>query len=979
MKLLLVSILLAALLQPTKANGDVVTVVDAVNASSAPTNSPTIHPLKGTPLPKKCENEINEGRSLSKFCTEWLEVNDDFIMPTHFPSEAPSAAPSPFFNIKSSTLISENDRVSLVFDISPVDDTFIELFRPDISLGDKSNLKIDAVEDAPTKVTMLKFNLGEAMNQALSDENLGVSLKSAKLHLHAKNTATTDQFGGYIEEIDTNWSEETTAWRDYIKGGPGQKKRAEKLLPSANDTLASIEAVSRSQWAEADITERFQEIAADWSITPVPQFSVRITTDKSEGVVYASKENIQFGPKLSLVFEFDGTSSEVAAAASKVTPNPTNAPTAVPSPPPTPTSSPVLSAASLNIQTDSPVATTSSPSVTLPPSTLSPVVNTPLPTSTPSRAPSSLPTPLPTAAEVTKEPPSTSANTVTTATSVVSQMFQLKIEATTDEVHERKFKDRQLGPLMSPNAKERPALEEHLMNVYADRLTSSPERVEVAFVNDNMEVEVVGNNKIVRSNAFKIIGKIDLVPFQKQVECLISYPSCSLLISVAIFMDPRIATISANEASKVLDRATLHAFTGAENTAFVSILKKTGDPIISNSEKITVDVSKMSFSIGNVPDQSIQAASATEPGTSANASNESSEDAGWGWAGPALVGAASLVVIASALASFILIRQRRSNYSYDEEHKNANKPTSPTNTEAVTPSPTSFGGRFQKKNFGYTEFDDPEDLSTKQLEYDFRPIAQKEEPEDLNCPSNVKFSHFQSRSFDDSTVSNVSAHIYGGLVKSPERNESDKSGIESQFQFDNLLGNDNDLQVDGIEPSFLVDDDSASAGDVPSELYNVSMDESQTTQSHDLSAVYAATAFMNKAKDSFMAMPPPPSDAASETSSQSDLPQPDNDEISEGYQKSINDELNKVMMILNQPATEDDKMENGDDDNSEGSDPISNIYDVPYLQSASKGAHTDGSVQSSVLSEDDPVKLMNEALDDCMKILDKARPNDDVV
>lgn len=157
------------------------------------------------------------------------------------------------------------------------------------------------------------------------------------------------------------------------------------------------------------------------------------------------------------------------------------------------------------------------------------------------------------------------------------------------------------------------------------------------------------------------------------------------------------------------------------------------------------------------------------------------------------------------------------------------------------------------------------------------------------------------------------------------------------------------------------------------------MDESQTTQSHDLSAVYAATAFMNKAKDSFMAMPPPPSDAASETSSQSDLPQPDNDEISEGYQKSINDELNKVMMILNQPATEDDKMENGDDDNSEGSDPISNIYDVPYLQSASKGAHTDGSVQSSVLSEDDPVKLMNEALDDCMKILDKARPNDDVV
>ena len=382
-------------------------------------------------------------------------------------------------------------------------------------------------------------------------------------------------------------------------------------------------------------------------------------------------------------------------------------------------------------------------------------------------------------------------------------------------------------------------------------------------------------------------------------------------------MDPRIATVAANEASAVLDRATLHAFTGAENTAFVSILKKTGDPIISSSEKITVDVSKMSFSIGNVSDQSIQAATATETGTSANAGNESSEDAA-GWAGPALAICASLVVIASALASFILIRQRRNHYSYDEEHKQANKPTSPTNTEAVTPSPTAFGGRFQKKNFGYTEFDDPEDLSTKKLEYDFRPIAQKEEASDLNCPSNVKFSHFQSRSFDDSTVSNVSAHIYSGVVnKSPQRNECDKSGIESQFQFDNLLGNDNDIQVDGIASSFLVDDDSASGGNVPSELYNVSMDDSATTQSHDLSAVYGAKVLLKKAKDpSLMVMPPPPSDAASETSSQSDMPQPDNDGSAEGYQKAINDELNKVMMVLNQPATEDDKMENEDDDNS---------------------------------------------------------------
>lgn len=475
-----------------------------------------------------------------------------------------------------------------------------------------------------------------------------------------------------------------------------------------------------------------------------------------------------------------------------------------------------------------------------------------------------------------------------------------------------------------------------------------------------------------------------------------SHPSCCLIL-VAIFLDPRIALIAANEASAVLDRATLHAFTGDEKTAFISILKETGDPFISSSEQLTVDVSKVAFSIGNMSDQSIQAATAAE------AANVKVEDDRFNdatrWAGPALAIAASLVVIASAMASFILIQQRRNQYSYDEEHKNAMKPTSPTNTEAVTPSPTSFVGRFKKK-FDFTEFDDSEDLSlsSKNLEYDFGPVAPQgivqEQPTEFNCPSSIKLSHDLNRSCDDSTVSNVSAFIYSGTAKSPQQKnttwaDSEKSGIESQFQFDNLLGNDDDLQIDGSTPNFLVDDDSAFAGDVPSELYNMTMDDSATIQSHDPIAIYGANSLlenMKKARDtSFMDMPPPPSDAASETSSQPDFPsdpfysQDAQDGTGEGYQKSINDELNKVMMILNEPATEDEKMENG------GEDATSNMmYDVTYLQSApsedDEGVqHTDGSIQSSVLSEDDPVKLMNSALDDCMAILDKAKPNVEIV
>lgn len=563
MKLFSAAVGVAAILQSAKAQQNATyfeSVLSAVfstsqiDSSSTPTDSPTEHPLKGTPLPKRCENEINNGSGpLSKLCTKWVEINDDFTMPTHSPSESPSSAPSPFFKVESSTFINVDDHPSLVVEIHAVDDTFIELFRSDTPLGDKANVKIDAIGGVPTKVTMLKFNIGETMKQILLT-NVGVSLKSAKLQLYARATATTDQFGGYVQEISSDWSEETAVWKDYLKVGPAAKKDAMNLLPSANDTLTSFEGVSPLKWAKADVTERFKEIAAGWSDTASSQFAVRITTDESDGVVYASKEDIQFGPKLVIVFVFDGTAIEVAAAAAaaaasnqgdttvtstptlRATSNPTKAPTSVPSPPPTPllsspptlnptmatispvvstfspmvsTESPVLSTPSPASSTESPVATTASPFVTTPPpSTSSPVLNTPAPTVNPSQAPSPLSTPSPTNAVVTEEPTETSAIAITTATSVVSQMFQLKITVTTEKVRERNLKGtRELTPFLSADEKERPALEQHLMNVYNESLTSSPEQVEITFVNGDMDVDIVSSSELVRSSKFKISGK----------------------------------------------------------------------------------------------------------------------------------------------------------------------------------------------------------------------------------------------------------------------------------------------------------------------------------------------------------------------------------------------------------------------------------------------------------------------------------------
>lgn len=549
--------------------------------SLAPTDSPTFHPLTGKDLPKRCEDDINNERPPSKLCQEWLDANPDFIMPTSSPSEAPSAAPSKFFKVESTSSIGQDGRPSLVVNIGAVSDTFVELFRRDTPLGDKVNIKVDAYLGIPTKVAMLKFNIGETMNKILN-QNVEVTLTSAKLQLYARTTGASNQFGGFIEEISADdWDEETATWADYVRGGKDAMKDAQKLLPTANDTLATFEGVSTASWAAADLTGRLKEIEQDWSNTKVSQFAVRITTDQSNGVVYSSKEDGQFAPKLSLVFQFKGTASEVAAAAASAesnnqdnsppdTPNPTPPPTPLPTTL-TPTKSPVMlttapTKSPLLSPTDSP--TTSSP--TKSPS-ISPVVTTTSPTKSPSLSPiaatdsptsspqksSSLspvaatdspvtnsPTKLPsispvaaTGSPVASSPtksPTASAAATTTLTAIDTSMLNLRIVVTTEEVRRMMLKGtRVLDAYMSLYQKEGPALTEHLMNVYTETLTSTPKQVEIMFANDGVaDVDIVSSNYVIRESKFKVIGKFSLALFPElKPSSLISYLYHFLIIS----------------------------------------------------------------------------------------------------------------------------------------------------------------------------------------------------------------------------------------------------------------------------------------------------------------------------------------------------------------------------------------------------------------------------------------------------------------
>lgn len=525
--------------------------------SLTPTDSPTVHPLTGTDLPKRCEDEINNERPPSKPCQEWLDANPDFIMPTSSPSEAPSAAPTKFFKVESTSSIGQDGRPNVVVNIGAVSDTFIELFRRETPLGDKVNVKVDAYLGIPTKVAMLKFNIGETMNKILN-QNVEVTLTKAELQLYARTTGANNQFGGFIQEIGADdWDEETAAWKDYVRGGKDAMKDAQKLLPTANDTLATFEGVSTASWATADLTEKFKEIEQDWSNTKVPQFALRLTTDQSNGVVYSSKEDGQFAPKLSLVFQLKDTASEVADAAADEesnnqddsppdTPNPTASPTPLPTRATTltptkspemlttaPTKSPLLS------PTDSPTTSspTKSPSVspvvaTTSPtkrSSLSSIAATDSPTSSPQKSSSLSPvaaTGSPVTSSPTKSPTaSAAATTTTTSTAIDTSMLNLRIVATTEEVRRRMLKGtRVLDAYMSLYQKEGPALTEHLMNVYTETLTSIPKKVEITFTNDGVaDVDIVSNNYVIRESKFKVTGKFSLALFpEMKLSSLIS-------------------------------------------------------------------------------------------------------------------------------------------------------------------------------------------------------------------------------------------------------------------------------------------------------------------------------------------------------------------------------------------------------------------------------------------------------------------------
>ena len=140
-----------------------------------------------------------------------------------------------------------------------------------------------------------------------------MELSSATLQLHAITSTT---FGGYILPISSNdWNEETATWEDYVQDwGGGDKNKfkndASKLLPSEEQpSVAQFGNVKEGTNVTTDLTI---QVLKTLCCIEGKTMALRIVTNSSDGVIYASKEHLSgYGPVLELEFLLKTNVTEV--------------------------------------------------------------------------------------------------------------------------------------------------------------------------------------------------------------------------------------------------------------------------------------------------------------------------------------------------------------------------------------------------------------------------------------------------------------------------------------------------------------------------------------------------------------------------------------------------------------------------------------------------------------------------------------------
>lgn len=223
------------------------------------------------------------------------DTSDSSNTPTYYPTTAP---------------------LMLMNIFTPITDTFLE-FNSSESFGIRSRLRVDG---QPQRITLLRFDMSPLVR------NKAVELVSAKLRLYA---LTSSAYGGRVDIVDedicTEW-DEGISWKTAPPG----------VFADAPDSLGTFGEITEYKWNDAALTLNLQFIPL--------HFTVRISSDRGNGVTYASKENSTAVPKLIIKYmgtPFEGTEAPTPSpvestealvqSAVEITSSPTDRPTRAPS------------------------------------------------------------------------------------------------------------------------------------------------------------------------------------------------------------------------------------------------------------------------------------------------------------------------------------------------------------------------------------------------------------------------------------------------------------------------------------------------------------------------------------------------------------------------------------------------------------------------------------------------------------------------
>ena len=194
-----------------------------------------------------------------------------------------TAAPSASIEAATTPATQESlEGTELITDVlTPTADTFVES-NSEKAFGPRKWLKVDG---KPERISLIQFDMSSL------ERNQAVKLISAKLRLYA---LTSSPFSGRIDAIDSEncgeWDEETLTW---FNAPPC-------VFANISESIGSFGAAQEFSVIEADLTLDLPNLPS--------QFTVKITSNKANGVTYASKENVTAAPEL--ILEYMGTPYE---------------------------------------------------------------------------------------------------------------------------------------------------------------------------------------------------------------------------------------------------------------------------------------------------------------------------------------------------------------------------------------------------------------------------------------------------------------------------------------------------------------------------------------------------------------------------------------------------------------------------------------------------------------------------------------------